>query len=143
MKTRLAVAAVGLLVAMAACDSEVPQGLGDPTTLVKVAGDAQSDTAGAVLDQPLVVGAVSRLGREPREDVTVEWSVTSEGGAISAVQSTTDSTGLTGVLARLPGGGVDSVMTVEASLAGRAEVVVFTATVTEVAAAADSAGGGS
>lgn len=129
MKTRLAAAVIGLLMAAVACDSTAPEGLGDPTTLVKVAGDAQSDTAGAVLDQPLVVGAVSRLGREPREDVTVEWSVTSEGGAISAVRSTTDSLGLTGVLAKLPGSGVDSVMTVEASLVGRAARVTFTARV--------------
>jgi hypothetical protein len=89
-----------------------------------------------------VVGAVGRLGREPREDVTVQWSVTSQGGAISAVQSTTDSTGLTGVLARLPGAGTDT-MTVEAALPGRAAVVVFTATVSDASAGSDSAGGGS
>lgn len=142
MKTRLAVAAIGLLLAAVACDSTAPQGLGDPTTLVKVAGDAQSDTAGAVLDQPLVVGAVSRLGREPRQDVTVEWSVTSDGGAISAVQSTTDSTGLTGVLARLPEAGTDT-MTVEAALPGPAEVVVFTATVSDASAGSDTTGAGS
>lgn len=141
MKARCAVVAFGvLLLAGVACDSTLPQEIGDPTVLVKLEGDLQSDTAGAVLDMPLVVGAVSRLGRSPQRDVTVEWAVTSRGGAVSALRSTTDSLGLTAVLARLPEAGTDT-MTVEASLPGRDEAVVFTAAVSDAAAESDSAAG--
>ncbi len=81
---------------------------GDATKITVVSGDAQVDTAGRALRQPLVVRVTDANGNVAT-DVSVTWSRVSGSGALSAATSTTDAQGhaqVTYTLGSTPGADV-------------------------------------
>jgi hypothetical protein len=125
------IAAVVLLAAtVVACDgATAPAGLGNETTILKVSGDAQLGTGGTPLAQPFVVETVSEVGGVVRPNETVRWEVTSsQGGSLSARETTTDSLGRASVTATLPNL-QGAVLTVRASAVGSSHQATFTAEV--------------
>jgi len=75
-------------------------GIPGPASLLQlVSGDAQSDTAGATLTQPLVVRATDANGNG-RGGVPIAWTVTA--GSVSADTVVTDAAGLAPVTWTLP-----------------------------------------
>ena len=68
-------------------------GPGAPTTLSVESGDAQADTAGAVLPQPIVAKVTDAFGN-PVPGVNVDFAVTGGGGSVSVATVATDAAGL-------------------------------------------------
>ena len=83
--------ALGLL--LLACNGDGTSPAGPPSDLLISGGDAQSWFFNNPLPAPLRVTVVDASGRAVR-GVVVTWSVTSGGGAVSPLQSTTDVSGV-------------------------------------------------
>ena len=83
--------ALGLL--LLACNGDGTSPAGPPSDLLISGGDAQSWFFNNPLPAPLSVKVVDASGRSVR-GVVVTWSVTSGGGAVSPLQSTTDVSGV-------------------------------------------------
>ncbi len=83
--------AVGLL--LLACNGDGTSPPGPPSDLLVSGGDAQNWFFNNPLPGPLSVTVVDASGRAVR-GVVVTWSVTSGGGAVSPLQSTTDVSGV-------------------------------------------------
>lgn len=95
-------------------------------TLAKVSGDAQSDTAHAVLAHPLVVKVTDGFAN-PVAGVAIDWTRTFGGGTLAAASTTSDSTGQAQVGYTL--GAVSGTDTISAAIRGVASsAVLFTAT---------------
>jgi hypothetical protein len=98
---------------------------GPPTQHSKNAGDAQSAAAGSVLPVPFAVLVQDQYGN-PVESVTVNWTVASGGGSLSAPSSKTNGSGVARVTLTLgPDAGPNGV---SASVPGITGGVTFTAT---------------
>ena len=95
-----------------------------PHRLTKVCGDDQEGTAGAPLDEPLVV-SVSDEGGAAMAGVVVSFAVTAGGGTLSSATATTDANGRTA--SRLTLGSDLGTNMVSATVEGLASVT-FTAT---------------
>src|SRR5688500_7649767 len=61
-------------------------------TISLVSGDAQSQTVGAALGQPLTL-KISHTSGQPLPVMTISWKVIEGGGTITPATSMTDSTG--------------------------------------------------
>jgi plastocyanin len=83
--------AVGLL--LLACNGDGTSPPGPPSDLLVSGGDAQNWFFNNPLPGPLSVTVVDASGRAVR-GVMVTWSVTSGGGAVTPLQSTTDVSGV-------------------------------------------------
>ena len=84
-------AIAGAIVTAAAC-SDHPLSPSAPASVSAVSGDAQAILVGDRASAPLVA-LVKNSGGSPLPNVTVNWSVTSGGGSLSAVTTTTDANG--------------------------------------------------
>jgi hypothetical protein len=84
-------------------------------TLAAASGDGQSDTVAARLPKPYVVRVLNSIG-EPVAGATVQWSVTSGDGSVSAASSITNSDGLATTVHTL--GRTASAQRVTATLSG-------------------------
>ncbi|HEX9727108.1 MAG TPA: Ig-like domain-containing protein, partial [Gemmatimonadales bacterium] len=105
---------------------------GLPTTLTIVAGDAQTDTAGATLADSSTVEATD-AGGNPVPGVAIAWAVTAGGGALSADTTLTDVNGLARVhwtVGTVAGAAQELV----AEIVGGADSATFSATVTPATA---------
>jgi hypothetical protein len=92
---RSAAACVALLatLGLAACDSSTGPGSGrTPVALAVVAGDAQVDSAGALLPQPVVVRVLDEAG-QPVRGATVGFSVAAGGGSVDPASAVSDADG--------------------------------------------------
>lgn len=97
---------------------------GPPTQRSKNAGDAQTAAAGSALPVPFAVLVQDQYGN-PVESVTVDWTVTSGGGSLSAPSSKTNGSGVARVTLTLgPNAGSNDV---SATVSGIAGGLVFTA----------------
>jgi hypothetical protein len=112
-----------------------------PAAAIAIAsGDAQSDSIGQTLAQPLVVKVVDEYGGATAGAV-VDWRVLAGAGTLGAASATTDTNGLASVtytLGSVPR--VDSVSASVAGIAGSAGSVVFTARSTPRGEVVGSAG---
>jgi hypothetical protein len=94
-KIRLrAFAAASFLGATSACTLNTD--VSGPGGLLRHGGDEQSAAINTALPLPLSVLVVTQFG-EPIEGVTVNWSIVSGGGSLSANVTTTDVTGVASV----------------------------------------------
>ena len=92
-----------------------------------VSGDAQTDSVGLALAQPLVVRVVDEFGIAV-SGASVDWTLLAGAGKLSAARTTSDTDGLASVsytLGRTPR--VDSVLAQLTGIGGAATSVVFTA----------------
>ena len=128
---RAHVVAVGWLVL--ACNDGGSAPPGPPSDLVVSGGDAQSWYFDNPLPLPLSVTAVDVSGRVV-PGVVVTWSVTSGGGAVSPLQSTTN---VGGVATTTDSVGSSSRQTVNATFTGLAGPVSFTEFATSPPTAVD------
>jgi hypothetical protein len=116
--------AVALTVVTTACsDSKSATGPGVQTAKV-VTGNNQEGVAGQMLPSYLTIQVLDEEGH-PRAGVPVTWTVTSGGGELSQVVSTTDVYGR--AIAAWTLGNTAGTQTVTASIAGVSTPVVFTA----------------
>ncbi len=100
---------------------------GAATMLVKVSGDAQTDTANAALPVPFVVRITDTFGN-PVGGAMVDWARIAGGGTLSAASSSSDSTGMARVSYTL--GATAGTDTITATIHGvPASAALFTATV--------------
>lgn len=113
--------AVAVLLACGDGDGTGP-GTVEPAAILGVSGDAQEDTVGATLDDPLVVEVTTADG-DPAPGTQVEWSTSS--GSLSTATTTTDTEGHASVEWTL--GSAAGTDTATASVQGL-EPVRFTAT---------------
>jgi hypothetical protein len=67
-----------------------------PAGIVKVSGDQQSAAPNTMLPTPLAVAVFTQFG-ERLQNITVTWTITSGGGALSATSTVTDDTGTASV----------------------------------------------
>lgn len=118
----------------------VDDGGGDGETVASVSvvsGDNQTGAPGETLADPFVVSAEGADG-QPLSNVTVVWSITSsEGGSLSAQETTTNDQGQTQVTATLPNT-EDATLTVEAAASDGSASTTLTANTTS----GDGEGGG-
>ena len=98
-----------------------------PTAPVKISGDTQQGTAGAVLPQPFVV-EVQDGDNVAFAGVPVTFAVTAGGGTLSATSTTTDANGRTQSTLTL--GNTGGPNTVSVSVQGVSQTATFTATAT-------------
>jgi len=68
----------------------------DPAAMGKTNGDLQTAPVNTVLALPLEVLVVNQFG-EPLSNITVNWTITSGGGVLSATPTLTDASGKTSV----------------------------------------------
>jgi hypothetical protein len=68
----------------------------EPAAMGKTNGDQQTQPVNTVLPVPLEVLVVNQFG-EPLSNITVNWTITSGGGTLSATPTLTDATGKTSV----------------------------------------------
>ncbi len=125
-KTLLLFTTVTLLATVSSCgggDSTKPN-VPTPSALIRVTGDGQSASVGAILSTALIVKVVD-AGGTGIPNVPVQWSVTGGDGRVSSPTTTTDPLGLT--LVTLTLGSTPGRITVSAS-AAQLPAVVFTAT---------------
>jgi hypothetical protein len=95
-----------------------------PTAMTKAGGDGQVDSVGTAL-KPFSVKVTDAFGN-PVPGATINWSVTTGSGSLSAVSSTTDVSGQATITYTL--GKTPEVATVRAVLSGTAIGVDFSAT---------------
>ena len=125
MRTRLIVSPA-LLAAVSACSSSSSSG-NSAITLSAVSGDHQAQLINTQLPLPLVVG-VDGSARTAAYGKTVNWTILSGGGSLSATTSTIDYSGHSAVLFTLgPAYGTQSA---RAALADGTGAFTFTATAT-------------
>jgi fibronectin-binding autotransporter adhesin len=89
----LALLAMSLIALACGSDSVAPEPQAVATTLEKVSGDGQQATAGSPLATDLVVRVRDQDG-QPLAGVTVSWQVTSGGGSVDNVTTSTDGQGM-------------------------------------------------
>lgn len=107
-----------------------------PTGILLVSGNGQTGTVGQALPLPFTVKAVDANG-SPVAGVSVTFTVTAGGGALSTPVSVTDAQGLASSALTLgPNAGANSVTAVSGGLAG--SPITFAATGTSSAPAATS-----
>ena len=111
---------VGLLALACGGGTQPP---GPPAELVITGGDAQSWYFNNPLPTPLSVTAQDVSGRAV-PGVVITWAVTSGGGRVNPVQSTTDASG---VATTTDSVGSSTIQTVSATFTGPFSVVSFTA----------------
>jgi plastocyanin len=141
---QLATLVMGATVLVSACGGG--GGSGPPpdnmsTTAAAVSGNGQTGTVGQVLADPLTV--VVTQGGQPAASVTVNWSTTAGGGAMTPPSGTTDANGMASSSWTL--GPVSGSQTARATIAGASgSPVTFSATAIAGAAAtlAKAAGDG-
>lgn len=107
-----------------------------PSTLAAMSGDAQTDTVAATLRSPYVVRVTDGAG-QPVAGRSVTWTVTSGGGSLASVASTTDANGesrATHVLGTAAG--PQAVTASSSGLAGSPATFTSTATAGAAASAA-------
>ena len=98
-------------------------------TLARISGDAQIDTAHAILSKPLVVRVTDAFGN-PVTGATVDWARVAGGGAPAAASTQSDTAGLASVDYTL--GATPGTDTISATLHGvSASTVLFTALVAQ------------
>jgi hypothetical protein len=90
-----AVALVLFAVAIGGCSLNTDVGQG-PSTMVITSGDEQTGPPNTALPVALSVVVVNQFG-EPLEDVTINWSIDSGGGSLSASSSQSDVNGAASV----------------------------------------------
>ena len=117
---RLYTLGVGLLALACGGGTQPP---GPPAELVITGGDAQSWYFNNPLPTPLSVTAQDVSGRAV-PGVVITWAVTSGGGRVNPVQSTTDASG---VATTTDSVGSSTIQTVSATFTGPFSVVSFTA----------------
>jgi len=117
---RLYTLGVGLLALACGGGTQPP---GPPAELVITGGDAQSWYFNNPLPTPLSVTAQDVSGRAV-PGVVITWAVTSGGGSVNPVQSTTDASG---VATTIDSVGSSTIQTVSATFTGPFSVVSFTA----------------
>jgi len=123
--------AVGLL--LLACNGDGTSPPGPPSDLLVSGGDAQNWFFNNPLPGPLSVTVVDAGGRAVR-GVAVTWSVTSGGGAVSPLQSTTDVSGVASTTDSL---GSSTRQTVNATFTGAPGPASFTEFATSPPTAVD------
>ena len=96
-----------------------------PTTLLKISGDNQQDAPGEALTNPFIV-EVRDAANSGIQGVGVTFSVTAGGGSLSTQNVTTDANGQASTTLTL--GPKPGTNTVEASVTGISDSVIFTAT---------------
>src|SRR5215210_394660 len=74
-----------------ACERE-PTGLERASSVVVVSGDAQSGAAGSALKDALIVRVLDK-GGQPVAGVTVDWTVSANGGQLATTQTVTNELG--------------------------------------------------
>lgn len=84
------------LIAAAANGCTLETDVSGPGGLIKYSGDMQTVTTNTTLPTPLTVLVVNQFG-ERLKNVTVNWTIESGGGTLSAPSSITDETGLASV----------------------------------------------
>jgi hypothetical protein len=89
-RARKSLALVALITVLGACNSTAGPPSADGVTAVS--GDAQFATVGTAVANPLVVLVVDQNG-SPFGGATVNWTVSSGGGAVSDTTSTSDMDG--------------------------------------------------
>ena len=100
------------------------------TTLVKISGDSQTGDSGTALSNAFVVEVRDQAGTA-MSGVSVAFSVTAGGGTLSAASATTNASGQAEITLTL--GATAGANTVEATVAGITEKIIFTATANQVA----------
>ena len=95
-----------------------------PATLERISGDNQMNLIGEVLPNPFVIEVRDQYNA-PMEGVTVTFTVTAGDGLLSTTSATTDSNGQ--AESTLTFGNEPGTTTVEASVGGIAQIVVFRA----------------
>lgn len=121
---RLALCATMLMTLSAVACEDKGGGVFEPTVQV-VRGDQQEAIAGQMVSDFLTVQALDNEGH-PVPGVPVSWTVTSGGGSLSQVVTTTDAFGR--AIAAWTLGTTAGVQSVTATLEGYDQPVVFTAT---------------
>lgn len=89
-----ALIALALAAVATACTLETD--VSGPGGLIKFSGDMQTVTTNTMLPTPIAVLVVNQFG-ERLKNVTVNWTIESGGGSLSAPSSLTDETGLASV----------------------------------------------
>ena len=116
-----------IVLAIAACASDGSTETLVPSAIGIVTGNAQTAIAGAVVANPFVVEVLDQ-NADGMKNVTVNWTIISGGGSLSATASLTDSAGLTS--SRYTAGPVASTASIRASVGGIPNPVLFTVTIT-------------
>ena len=124
---RLYTLGVGLLALACGGGTQPP---GPPAELVITGGDAQSGYFNNPLPKPLSVTALDASGRAV-PGVVITWAVTSGGGRVNPVQSTTDASGVATTTDSIS----STIQTVSATFTGLLSPVSFTAHATTPPAA--------
>jgi hypothetical protein len=79
------------LVAVAGCTLNTD--VSGPAVLIKVSGDGQIEPTNTLLPTPLAVIVATQFG-EPIQNITVNWTILSGGGTLSAPSTPTDENGV-------------------------------------------------